>query len=113
MRLPQANDRQRAIAGLTSGRTSDRTSGRTAGRTTGGSAGRGAGIETGVSVASYPLGGVVAYGLIGWLIAWLIHASWPIPAGMIFGLAIGTGYVIYRYGTKAGSAHTNTNPRKE
>jgi ATP synthase protein I len=92
MRLPQANDRQRVIA-----------------------SNRAAGLETGISVASYPIGGVVAYGLIGWLIATLIHAEWPIPAGMLVGLAIGTGYVIYRYGTQAGSTHKDArkDPRKE
>lgn len=90
MRLPQANDRQRALAGD-----------------------RGAGLEAGMSMASYPIAGVVAYGLIGWLVSHFIHATWPIPVGMLVGLALSTGYVIYRYGTKAGSAHIAPDPRKE
>jgi F0F1-type ATP synthase assembly protein I len=76
MRLPETNDRQRAMA----------------------AAGRAQGLETGMQVSSYLIGGLVAYGLIGWLIGYLIHASWPVPAGMLLGLAISTGYVIYRYG---------------
>ena len=64
-------------------------------------------------MAGYPIGGVAAYGLIGWLVSTLIHAEWPIPAGMLIGLVIGTGYVIYRYGTKAGSELQNPNPRKD
>jgi F0F1-type ATP synthase assembly protein I len=84
MRLPTPNDRQRALAG-------------------GHDTSHAEGLETGLSVASYPLGGIVAYGLIGWLIGRAIHASWLLPAGMILGLAIGTAYVIYRYGTQAGS----------
>jgi F0F1-type ATP synthase assembly protein I len=82
IKLPQPNGRQRAIAGQ--------------------SGTAGAGLDNGISIASYPIGGVVAYGLLGWLVATLIHASWPIPVGMVLGLAIGTAYVIYRYGTETG-----------
>lgn len=90
IKLPQPNSRQRALAGN-----------------------RAEGLENGVSMASYPIAGVVAYGLIGWLISHFIHAMWPIPVGMLIGLALSTGYVIYRYGTKAGSAHLDLDPRKE
>jgi F0F1-type ATP synthase assembly protein I len=86
MRLPTPNDRQRALAGQNTSAN-----------------GGAAGLETGLSVASYPIGGVVAYGLIGWLVGKAIHAGWPTPAGMILGLMIGTAYVIYRYGTKTGT----------
>lgn len=86
MRLPTPNDRQRALA-------AHNTS----------AAGGAAGLETGLSVASYPIGGIVAYGFIGWLVGKAIHAGWPLPAGMILGLAIGTAYIIYRHGTKTGS----------
>jgi F0F1-type ATP synthase assembly protein I len=86
MRLPTPNDRQRALA-------AHNTS----------AEGGAAGLETGLSVASYPIGGIVAYGFIGWLVGKAIHAGWPLPAGMILGLAIGTAYIIYRHGTKTGS----------
>lgn len=81
MRVPTTNDRQRAIA-----------------------QNRAAGLDTGLNVTGYLVGGIVAYGFIGWLAGRLIHASWPLPAGMLIGLAISTGYVIYRYGTAAGAA---------
>jgi ATP synthase protein I len=56
------------------------------------------GLGTGWTVFSYMISGLVAYGAIGWGIGKLIHAEWPFPAGMIVGLAISVGYVIYRYG---------------
>jgi hypothetical protein len=100
MRLPTPNDRQRTLAGRATGRTTGRATGRTgADQDTGPMAG----LESGLNVASYPIGGVAAYGLIGWLIGRVIHASWPLPAGMIFGLVLGTAYLIYRYGTKTGA----------
>jgi F0F1-type ATP synthase assembly protein I len=96
MRVPTTNDRQRAIA-----------------------QNRAAGLDTGLNVTGYMIGGLVAYGLIGWLIGHLIHASWPVPAGMLLGLMISTGYVIYRYGTATGVARSNPSgddprsPRRE
>lgn len=59
----------------------------------------GGGIGTGYSVISYLLGGIIAYGAIGWLIGrWTGLTHILLPAGMVFGLAISTGWVIYRYG---------------
>jgi hypothetical protein len=96
IKLPQANSRQRAVVGH-QGADHQGVGHQGVGHQTGA-----AGLEVGLSIASYPLGGVLAYGLIGWLVATLIHASWPIPIGMVLGLAIGTAYVIYRYGTETG-----------
>jgi ATP synthase protein I len=59
---------------------------------------RALGLGTGWTVFSYMISGLVAYGAIGWGIGKVIHAEWPFPAGMILGLAISVGYVIYRYG---------------
>ena len=47
---------------------------------------------------SYLISGMIAYGAIGWGIGRALHAEWPFPAGMVVGLAISVGYVIYRYG---------------
>jgi ATP synthase protein I len=110
IKLPQPNSRQRAIAGHQGGTGGTSGAGHQGEAARAGHQGRvarqdeTAGLESGLSIASYPLGGVLAYGLIGWLVATLIHASWPIPIGMVLGLAIGTAYVIYRYGTETGRA---------
>ena len=59
----------------------------------------GGGVGTGYSVVSYLLGGIIAYGGIGWLIGrWTGLTHILLPAGMLFGLAVSTGWVIYRYG---------------
>ena len=59
----------------------------------------GGGVGTGYSVVSYLLGGIIAYGGIGWLIGrWTGLSHILLPAGMLFGLAVSTGWVIYRYG---------------
>ena len=59
---------------------------------------RALGLSTGWTVFSYLISGLVAYGAIGWGIGKAVHAEWPFPAGMMFGLAISVGFVIYRYG---------------
>ena len=59
---------------------------------------RALGLGTGWTVFSYMISGLVAYGAIGWGIGKLVHAEWPFPVGMILGLAISVGFVIYRYG---------------
>jgi ATP synthase protein I len=67
---------------------------------------RAKGLETGWTVFSYLIGGLVAYGAIGWLIGRAVHVELLFPLGMIFGLAVSVGYVIYRYG-RQGSAERN------
>ena len=59
----------------------------------------GGGIGTGYTVISYLLGGIIAYGAIGWLIGrWTGLTHILLPAGMLLGLAVSTGWIIYRYG---------------
>ena len=59
----------------------------------------GGGMGTGYTVIRYLLGGIIAYGGIGWLIGrWTGLTHILLPAGMLFGLAVSTGWVIYRYG---------------
>jgi F0F1-type ATP synthase assembly protein I len=61
-------------------------------------ASRALGLSTGWNVFSYLIAGMAAYGLIGWLIGRAVHISLLFPIGMVVGLAISVGYVIYRYG---------------
>jgi ATP synthase protein I len=56
------------------------------------------GLGTGWAVFSYLISGMIAYGAIGWGIGRAVHAGWLFPVGMIVGMAIAVGYVIYRYG---------------
>jgi hypothetical protein len=59
---------------------------------------RALGLSTGWTIFSYMISGLAAYGAIGWGIGKAVHATWPFPAGMMVGLAISVGFVIYRYG---------------
>ena len=60
--------------------------------------GRAHGLEAGWTIFSYLIGGMVAYGAIGWLIGRAVHIWMLFPIGMLAGLAISLGYIIYRYG---------------
>ena len=51
-----------------------------------------------MTVFSYLLAGMLAYGGLGWLIAHLTGISLIFPLGMLFGLALTITVVIYRYG---------------
>jgi F0F1-type ATP synthase assembly protein I len=53
---------------------------------------------TGYTVFSYLIAGMLAYGGIGWLIGRFTHVSLLFPIGMLVGLAISVGWIIYRYG---------------
>ena len=66
------------------------------------------GIGVGWTVFSYLVAVMVAYGAIGWLVGRAIHASWPFPVGMLVGLGISIGYIIYRYG-RQGAAEGGRN----
>ncbi len=59
---------------------------------------RAMGLNVGWTVFSYLIGGMVAYGAIGWLIGKAVHVSILFPIGMLVGLAISLGFGIYRYG---------------
>lgn len=63
---------------------------------------RAAGLNVGWTVVSYLLSGMAAYGLIGWLIGRAVHVPMIFPIGMLVGLAISLGFVIWRYGRPAG-----------
>jgi ATP synthase protein I len=53
---------------------------------------------TGYTVLSYLIAGMLAYGGIGWLIGHFTNISLLFPAGMLVGLAISVGWIIYQYG---------------
>jgi ATP synthase protein I len=72
--------------------------------------GRAQGLDTGWAVVSYLIGGMIAYGGIGWLIGRAVHVSLLFPVGMLVGMAISIGYIIHRYGRQGAAARP---PRKE
>jgi ATP synthase protein I len=53
---------------------------------------------TGYTVLSYLIAGMLAYGGIGWLIGHFTNVPLLFPAGMLVGLAISVGWIVYRYG---------------
>ncbi len=71
--------------------------------------GRAHGLETGWNVVSYLLAGMAAYGGIGWLIGHAVHVPVLFPVGMLVGLGISLGYIIYRFGRQ----QVAERPRKE
>ena len=60
--------------------------------------GRAEGLNVGWTVFSYLLSGMAAYGIIGWLIGRALHLSLLFPIGMLIGLGVSIGFIIYRYG---------------
>jgi fatty acid desaturase len=52
----------------------------------------------GWSIFSYLIAGMVAYGLIGWLVAWLTHIPVLLPVGALAGLVFAIGGVVWKYG---------------
>jgi F0F1-type ATP synthase assembly protein I len=65
-------------------------------------------MGTGWTVFSYMISGLVAYGAIGWVTGHFTHISLLFPIGMLIGLAISAGWIIYRYGMP----HEQGNPPK-
>ena len=53
---------------------------------------------TGWNVFSYLIAGMLTYGGLGWLISHFTRISLFFPIGMLVGLAISVGWIIYRYG---------------
>ena len=53
---------------------------------------------TGWNIFSYLISGMLCYGGIGWLIGHFTHIELLFPIGMLVGLAISVGWIIYRYG---------------
>ncbi len=64
-------------------------------------AGRAQGLNIGWTVFSYLLSGMAAYGGIGWLIGRAVRVELLFPIGMLVGLAISIGFIIWRYGRSA------------
>ncbi len=54
--------------------------------------------NAGWSIFSYLIAGMVAYGLIGWLVAWLTHIPVLLPLGALVGLVFAIGGVVWKYG---------------
>jgi ATP synthase protein I len=52
----------------------------------------------GMTIVSYLIAGIVAYGGIGWLIGRAVHLPVLAPVGMVIGLTISMALIIYRYG---------------
>ncbi len=71
---------------------------------------RAQGMDIGWTVFSYLIAGMLAYGAIGWLIGRAVHVSLLFPVGMLVGLAISIGFIIYRYGKQGAVTRA---PRKE
>ena len=71
--------------------------------------GRAHGLEVGWTLFSYLLAGLAAYGGIGWLIGRAVHVPLLFPLGMLVGLGISIGYIIYRFGRQQEAER----PRKE
>jgi ATP synthase protein I len=65
--------------------------------------GRAQGLNIGWTVFSYLLSGMAAYGGIGWLVGRAVHIEILFPIGMLAGIAISLGFVIWRYGRNAGA----------
>jgi F0F1-type ATP synthase assembly protein I len=47
-------------------------------------------------VFSYLVAGMLAYGVIGWLVGRAVHAAVLLPVGMLVGLGISMAVIIYR-----------------
>jgi F0F1-type ATP synthase assembly protein I len=70
--------------------------------------GRAEGLEVGWTVSGYLISGMLAYGIIGWLIGRAVHIWFLLPVGMLVGLAISIGFIIYRYGVQGAAAQPRT-----
>ena len=68
---------------------------------------RAKGLDIGWTVSGYLISGMLAYGLIGWLIGRAVHVSMLLPIGMLVGLAISIGYIIYRFGVQEAQKEMN------
>ena len=87
------------ITGMRSARRPERVSAlREFGQDAQDDAGAGLTRGTGYTIFSYLIAGMLAYGGIGWLIGHFTHIALLFPIGMLVGLAISVGWIIYRYG---------------
>ena len=65
-------------------------------------------MGSGWTIFSYLISGMLAYGGIGWVIGHFTHVSLLFPIGMLVGLTISIGWIIYQYGRP----HEQGNPSK-
>jgi ATP synthase protein I len=65
-------------------------------------------MGSGGTIFSYLISGMLAYGGIGWVIGHFTHVSLLFPIGMLVGLTISIGWIIYQYGLP----HEQGNPPK-
>ena len=72
---------------------------------------RAEGLSVGWTVSGYLVSGMLAYGLIGWLIGRAVHVSLLLPVGMLVGLAISIGFIIYRYGVQGAVTQPRTSAK--
>ena len=75
--------------------------------------GRAEGLNVGWTVSGYMVSGMLAYGLIGWLIGRAVHVSLLLPVGMLVGLAISIGFIIYRYGVQGAATQPQTSAKAQ
>ena len=75
--------------------------------------GRAEGLNVGWTVFSYLLSGMAAYGAIGWLIGRAVHVPLLFPIGMLVGLAISIGFIIYRYGVQGAVTQPQTSAKAQ
>ena len=82
-------------------------------RRTAAAQGRAEGLNVGWTVFSYLLSGMAAYGVIGWLIGRAVHVPVLLPVGMLAGLGISIGFIIYRYGVQAAKTQPKTSAKAQ
>ncbi len=82
-------------------------------RRTAAAEGRAQGLDIGWTVSGYLVSGMLAYGLIGWLIGRAVHVSLLLPVGMLVGLAISIGFIIYRYGVQEAVTQPQTSAKAQ
>jgi hypothetical protein len=58
------------------------------------------GPGVGSEAFSYIAAGLLAYGGIGWLVAHFTRIELFFPIGMLVGIAISLGWVVYKYGRR-------------
>jgi F0F1-type ATP synthase assembly protein I len=75
--------------------------------------GRAEGLNVGWTVSGYLVSGMLAYGLIGWLIGRAVHVPILLPVGMLVGLAISIGFIIYRYGVQGAVTQPQTSAKAQ
>jgi F0F1-type ATP synthase assembly protein I len=74
---------------------------------------RAEGLSVGWTVSGYLVSGMLAYGLIGWLVGRAVHVSLLLPVGMLVGLAISIGFIIYRYGVQGAVTQPQTSAKAQ